>query len=277
MQCEMWRDIIKSLVIALAWGVIQTLPYLSVNHELMFSDIILWFGFVDTEIILVYIIDLSLNFLPFFLFQIVFGTYVYRRFCSASVYYFSRCPNRVSWFLKESGKLYFFSFIYPLVMVLTATLLITAIGQFSYDQGAFMLLLYYVVIHSLWLFITALLVNIIAIKLDSSHGFIIIVVVQMASIGLLLLWENVWPLVNTPNQALHVFLLKFNPVARLILPWQSSSIAMVNDKLNQFNIDFNLNESALVFLISALVVIGIGSYIVRRQEWVDSNTESGGL
>ncbi|MCD8501321.1 MAG: hypothetical protein LRY71_06080 [Bacillaceae bacterium] len=238
------------LLIAILWGGFQSLYFIGLETELLLSDIILEFGFSLVEFILVSIIDLSIKFLPFILFQIVFGTYIYQHFCSASVFYFSRCPNRIKWFVIESVKLYMIAFIYPLLMVVSATGMASITNHIIFDGTSFLLLFYYVLIHSIWLFLTALLINVISITLDSSFGFIIVVSLQLACVSLLLLWENVWPLADSPDVVRHVLLLKFNPISHLILSWHSSSFTELNDRLNYFQIDFSLNTSVVVFFVN---------------------------
>lgn len=269
----MKKALLKCALIAIFWGGFQSLYFIGWETELLLSDIILVFGFSDVEIILVYIIDLSIKLLPFFLYQIVFGTYIYQHFCSASVFYFSRCPNRIKWFVIESVKLYMIAFIYPLLMVVSATGMASITNHIIFDGTSFLLLFYYVLVHSLWLFLTAILINIIAVKLDSSFGFIIVVSLQLACVSLLLLWENVWPLVDSPDVVKHVLLLKFNPISHLILSWHSSSFTELNDRLNYFQIDFSLNTSVVVFLLMSVVVVGFGAYVVKNQEWITVHRE----
>ena len=155
-------------------------------------------------------------------------------------------------------------------MVLSGTLVASISNQIVFDRESILLFVYYVLIHSLWLFITTLLVNIIAIKLDSSTGFISIVGIQMLSISTLLLWKNVWPLDDAIHSAKHVLLLKLNPISHLILSWHSSSIKGINRWIN-----FPISQSILVFLSISLVVIIIGCLIVKRQEWIAMPKEGG--
>ncbi|MGG0717218.1 hypothetical protein ABE096_06410 [Robertmurraya massiliosenegalensis] len=265
--------LIKCVGIAILLGAFQATFFLGMHEEILLSDIILTFGFSEVEIILVYLIELSLKLLPLLLFQILFGTYIYQHFCTASIYYFSRCPNRVRWFLTECSKLYLLSFIYPLVMVISGTTVASITNQIVFDEVSFILLLYYLLIHSLWLFFTALLINLIAIKLDSSLGFMAVVILQFTCVAMLLLWENVWPLTDTQNLSNHALLLQFNPIAHLILAWHSSPISLLNERLDQFQIDFNLNNSIVVFFFLNIVFLTFGCWIVKKQEWITLQKE----
>lgn len=269
----MARSLIKCLVVAILWGAFQSIFYLGTSGELLLSDLIIHFGFSEVEFIIVYLIDLSIKFLPFVLFQALFGTYIYQHFCTASIYYFSRTPKRVAWFLNESLELYLLALIYPIMMIISGLALGSINNQIIFDQASFILLIYYVLIHSFWLFITTVLINILAIKVDSSFGFIVVVGFQMAMIMMLLLWSNVFPLVDSANIARHGLLLKLNPIAHLILTWHTSGIEALNARLNYWDIPFDLNTSVIVFLLISLVVVVIGSIVVKRQEWIELSKE----
>lgn len=269
----MTRPLIKCVTVAILWGVFRSIYYLGTSGDLLLSDLIIQFSFSDVEFIMVYLIDLSIEFLPFILFQALFGTYIYQHFCTASVYYFSRTPKRVSWFLNESVKLYLLTLIYPIMMIVSGIALGSINNQIIFDRESIILLIYYVLIHSLWLFITTALINILAIKFDSSLGFISIVGLQMTLIMMLLLWDNVFPLVDSPNIARHGFLLKLNPISHLILSGHTSRIEELNSRLNYWNINFDLNVSVIVFLLISLVVVAIGSVVVKKQEWIEFSRE----
>lgn len=249
------------------WGGIQALFFLSLKEEVLLSDIILRFGFSEVSINLVYLIELSIQLLPFFIFQIFFGTVIYQHFCSASIYYFSRCHNRGKWFIKESLKLYGYSIAYPLTMVGIATLIASSTNGILVDQVSLILFFYYLAIHSLWFFITALLMNIFSIRFDSSIGFMVIMGFQLFCVGMLLMWENV----SLTNQS--TFFLKLNPISHLILSWHNSGNPGLNDRINYLNIDLSLHASILYFFILCLLSVGSGLFIVKRQEWITLNKE----
>lgn len=277
MQSKVKSLFLKCSIAALICGGFQALSFLSMKEHIHFSQIILTFSFYEVSFILVYLIELSLKLLPFFLFQVLFGTYIYRHFCTASIYYFTRCQNRVRWFLKESGKLYLFAMIYPFLMVLSGTVVASITNQIVFDPESVYLFIYYLIIHSLWLFVTTLLVNIIAIKLDSSTGFIAIVALQMISVSTFLLWKNVWSLNDAMHSAKHAFFLKFNPISHLIFTWHSSSIEGINRWINDLQIDFPFSQSILVYLLLSIIVIIIGCVVVKRQEWISMRKEGGDL
>lgn len=266
------KEWIKCLIIAGGWGVFQTLFYLGWADDVFFSDIVLQFCFSRIIFETVHIIDTSLRLLPVLIFQILFGVYIYQHFCSASVYYFSRCSNRILWLLKESWSLYPYALFYSCTMVVTGTWVTMTTNHVIFDKVSWMIFIYYVLIHSLWLFMTSLLINILAIKWNSQGAFMVVAGIELLSIASLLIWENLLPLHIERNANL----LKFNPMSHIILSLHSSEFISINERLNDYSLDFNLNESVYIILISLFVVLSIGCYIVKTQDLIVANKETGG-
>ena len=51
------------------------------------------------------LLSFTLRLLPFLVFQALAGISFYRHYCTASVYIFSRMPNRLKWYRKECALL----------------------------------------------------------------------------------------------------------------------------------------------------------------------------
>lgn len=246
------------------------------GDQILLKEIIVKLGFSMEMICTTTIFEMSFRYLSHIIFQAIFGLYIYSHFCSASVYYFSRCINRKTWYVKELFNLLKFSCLYMVVTALTPVGILFLRGLLLADFASTILLFYYLVIHSLWLFITALAVNLIAIKLGSGHGFAVAVSLQFMFMALLTLWEVQFPLENSGNVMRNGYLLQLNPIAHLVMDWHSSNIAGVEELVNKFGIDFNLNVSVLLYLCMALIVIIIGGYLIGRHDIMAADVEIGG-
>ena len=257
---------IKCIWIAILLGSLQVIFILGSNHRLLLSDIILHFSFSNLLINKPSIIDASFKLFPLFVFQILLGIYMYKRFCSASIYYFSRCKNRIIWFLKESFALYPYTLLYLLVMIASATIETSFWHPVTFDKESFILGFYFLAIYSMWLFSTTLLINIIAIQFNnSSLAFSVVAGLQLTSMVLLLIWEGA-------SKAL-LFPLPLNPFSHLVLSWHSSYIHMVNERINQQSIPFDLNLSLLLLIVVVMVIIASGCVVVNRKEFIAVSKE----
>lgn len=267
----------KSLILAIVSSFLCFLPYSLSGLSFTFSDIVLLLGFSEFQIDKIYIIYFITWYFPLLLFQIFWGTYIYRHFCSASVYYFSRCDNRVRWFFKEAASLYAYVILYLSIMVLSGTLLFLCFGGVAFNAGSILLLGYYLLLHSLWLFTVTLLTNIAAIKFGSSGGFI-----TMASIQLFFLTAYV-PLERfldfSERESLHLktLVLKCNPISHLVLVWHSSKQKALDELINRFEIDFSFRESIALFLILTILSVILGCRIVKKHQIISINQETGGV
>jgi hypothetical protein len=271
------NNYIKCFLASAFCGIIQSLFYLGLRKTIYFSDIIIEFGFPIPSMEMVDLMRMSMSFFPLFLFQMLFGTYIYRHFCSASVYYLSRCENRVTWFLKEVLSLYPFMILYIVIMVLVGTLVAEIANQVIYDRESLLLFIYYILIHSLWLFITTLLMNIIAIKLDSGLAFIFTVGIQLSFILLILFSADLFPLDDKLYGVRNSILLQLNPASHLVLYWHSSFIETLDNRINSLNIQFDLNRSVILFILLSVIIVVIGTIIVKKQDLILTNNETGGV
>lgn len=142
------RTYLKCIAIALFWGILLTLFYFASSKQVFFSDIIEVFSFSRPYMIIPYIIDITVQLLPYLLFQILFGTYIYRHFCSASYYYFSRCTNRTRWLLKEVISLYSYVLVFLIFVVASGTAIASITNTVIFDTESLVLFVYYLVIYS---------------------------------------------------------------------------------------------------------------------------------
>ncbi|MDO5408946.1 MAG: hypothetical protein Q4F21_00650 [Lachnospiraceae bacterium] len=289
------KNFIKCFFLAALLGSVEIFSFL--NHELcllkeqkgefFLSDVVLSFALGAPQITTDSLIRMLLYMMPVFLFQILFGTIIYQRFCTASVYYFSREANRIHWFLKQILFLLSLSFFYLFTILLVGTSICSRLYLIHTNITSFILIFYFLSIHSLWLFLTTLAINLISIKAGSNIAFSIIGGVQLLCISSLILWKDIFPLENTSHFEIHGLLLQINPISHLILSWHSSSLSNIQAAIQDFRlnasysqlfqIDFDLNFSVLIFAILSIFLIIAGCRIVFFQEFIITNKETGGM
>jgi hypothetical protein len=265
----------KYLLFAMFYGIFQTLPYLRVSKTVLFSDIIFGLSFNKPIFHILSIMNMIMDFIPIFLFQILYGTYIYRHFCSASVFYFTRCTNRWSWFLKESIKLYGYIILYLCTLVLSSIVFCMINFGVEFDKGSIHLLCYFFIIFSIWYYITAIIINIIAIMIGSHYSFGIVASVQLLLLLSLDIFENYLPFEE--NLVANNHLLKINPIAHLVISWHSSSIPYVNNLINTWNIQFSYFSSFAYLGVIAVIITIIGGTIINNKQILVLNRETGGV
>ena len=144
----------RFLLVGAASGFFCVFNYAKNGMAQTLADIVMLFGFSSADCQLNQIMEGTYWYMPLFLFQIFYGTYIYRHFCSASIYFFSRCCSRTRWFLKEALTLYLFAVVYLLAVLAGGGRGGAPVRTGHASAGFLPLLWHYLAIHSLFLLAT---------------------------------------------------------------------------------------------------------------------------
>jgi hypothetical protein len=274
----------KLLLLAVICGIINCLYlFASVKKAIPFSTIINHYGLNDFYIFSGYLIFFFRWYFPIILFQIIWGTYIYRHFCSASVYHFSRCNNRAQWFLKEAVHLYVYAILYLMVLIATPVILFSIYNKLTFDSASFILLAYYMIIYSLWIFIFTLLVNILSIRFSSITGFSIISAIQMLCVSVFIVLQDLNILTyelktasEIDNLELQSKIIKFNPLSHIVLKYHKSGDQALNKIINTYGFSFYLYESVLLLFVIAIIAVVAGYITIKKKDLITNNQEMDG-
>lgn len=263
----------KYLIVGIVSGILCIYSYMIRNDSVNASQITFYLALGLVDWFPAYMEQTTQFFIPFLLFQILFGTYIYRHFCSAGIYFFSRKKNRESWFIKETGKLYLFVLLYICLFILSGIISTMVVCHVHFDNTALIIIGYYLLIYSMFLFAFTLMINIIAIIAGSRIGFIITASVEILGIGLFLMLGKIIT-TEADIAGKYIWTLKANPFAHLVFGLHSSKIDRLNKLINIKNINFDLNESVIYFFTLSLIMIIIGFFVVKKREFIISNRET---
>lgn len=100
------RSFRPGMVAAIALGIYHSLGFMYTEIPFYLGDIIT--SPSSKEIILTRygIVNLLVSLLPVFVFQVLFGSLLYKEFCSIGVYVFSRRVDRRGWFIRKAMQLF---------------------------------------------------------------------------------------------------------------------------------------------------------------------------
>lgn len=263
--------IMKTVVAALLVGIVCLgKGFLDLEH-IPVSEIILWNAFDGIEYYPQYVSEFMFQYMPLFIFQILFSVYIYKHFCSASIYYFSRNINRIYWFLKEAGKMFVNAVIYLAIICITQIIFICFFSSITINVSAVIIAVYYILIYALFLLATTLAINVFSIIFSSNVGFITVQSVMLLFISVFFMLGNyIEDGVITEKMAL---LLKSNMIANLIFSIHSSKIEKVDELIHMQDIHFDLNFSILYYLILSVGVLILGCYVVEKHEFIINSKE----
>ena len=281
---------LRFLIVPLILGAVNFVLYVSALPEISTTQILLDTAFQKASMMPNALPELLKRYLPLLLFQIFYGTMIYRHFCTASVYYFSRKTKRVQWFLPECGMLFGYAVAYSAVLLFSGIGIIAAFGKLRWDPGFVPLLIYYLVTCSLFLFFTTLAINVLSILLTGNASFLI---VEGACVLNIAVYSILYPIsmeaagyeappVERPGYEPPNFLkdwmwaIRPNLIANLNLSLHDKGIAIPTGIINTQGLEFGLNGSVFYFLILSIMVTLGGCLVIRKHSFIQANQETGG-
>ena len=229
------------------------------------TDTILTLGFSSFRIDETYYINFLLWYSPIILVQAVLGIGIYKHFCSASVYYFTRIKRRWTWWVKECMSLLGKVIILEIIYVVVTNLIAYFTSDYYVNKAGLVLCIYFLLIFSLWTFIVTCTINVVSIVVNSHKAFSLCILAQLVLIIALLPYADV--------EQEHELSIKLNPMANLIIYWHSSRIEIVNRYIDNFGFKFDLNWTVAYYLILMIIVVVAGGIVVSKKQFISSAAE----
>ena len=210
---------------------------------------------------------------PAFIFEVYAGIMLYRHFCTASIYIFSRCPHRMKWYMREVCHLCAAVSVFHILLLAAAVLTVVIRYTILPDSAGIALLVYHFLIQSLWVYIMALLVNLFAVFWGSSTSYAIVVGAQLICIVLLNLMDR---LVRASDGRLsYENILIWNPVSHLVVGWHSSNAESVRQVLTSSYMQADLYHSLIMLLAAGIIITFAGAFVIKKHDLLISDLETG--
>lgn len=218
-------------------------------------------------------VDFGFLMLPFFLYQFYGGIQLYRQFCVASVYVFSRTTNRVKWYFTELWGMCKGLLVLQ-VFLQSTTLLVAALRwNVVWTGEGWLLLGIHVLLFTLWTFTMALGVNLLALIWGSSTGFLAVFALQAGMLAALCTGAKLESADPTLAR-----LLVLDPVSRLVLGWQSGGVFGLEGVLPaEYGHVLTLSGSLLLVALMTAAVVILGLVVIQKKDILVSNLETGGV
>lgn len=218
-------------------------------------------------------VDFGFLMLPFFLYQFYGGIQLYRQFCVASVYVFSRTTNRVKWYFTELWGLC--KGLVVLQMFLQGTTLLVAALRWEvmWTTEGWVLLGIHVLLFTLWTLTMALGVNLLALIWGSSAGFLVVFALQAGMLAALCTGAKLEPADPALGR-----LLFLDPISRLVMGWQSGgAFGLEGDLPAEYGHVLTLSGSLLLVALMTVAVVILGLVVIEKKDILVSNLETGGV
>lgn len=218
-------------------------------------------------------VDFGFLMLPFFLYQFYGGVQLYRQFCVASVYVFSRTTNRVKWYVTELWGMCKGLLILQVVLQGTTLLVATLRWDVIWTGEGWLLLGIHVLLFTMWTFTMALGVNLLALIWGSNTGFLAVFALQAGMLAALCTGAKL----ESADPAL-ARLLVLDPVSRLVLGWQSGGVFGLAGVLPaEYGHVLTLSSSLVLLVLMTAAVVILGLVVIQKKDILVSNLETGGI
>lgn len=146
-----------------------------------------------------------------FLFQILFGSYIYQEFRYSNTYVFSRISGIGKWFMTKSLFLGFFTGIYVFLYLGTFYLLALYHTGNPPDLPSWILLIKFFVQVFLVTFTGTMLINILSLSLGNTLAYLVVYGLQIMEVYIIMSYTEI-PILNRSP-----VLLKFFPFSSLVI------------------------------------------------------------
>lgn len=223
------------------------------------------------------LVTFAMKMTPVWIMEAYLGIALYRHFCTASIYVFSRCPNRGKWYWKEMFYIGCNVFFFQSVLVISAIITTNVRYQIQCDRVGMGLAVYHILIHSLWMYAAIVLINLLSLKMGSSMSFMIVMIIQAAGIATLGFVKALERL-GDEKMAIGRMLLRWNPISHLVLGWQNSysqSIQNVLENTMKTTEVGYLESSLLILLLGNICILIIGAVVIKKYDLLISDAEMG--
>lgn len=273
------RNLNYLFLVAVLGGTMLSVMYVNpYNGVINLSELVLQLSGSRGEFALGYslleLFDFNMRLAPLLIVEQYLGLSFYRHFCTASIYVFSRCPNRIRWYMKESFSLLGCVCLFELAELGSVIIVALIRCQIRWDAAGAALLCYHFVLFGLWLLIMSMGINLLAIYLGSGSAFAVVAGIQIVFVTLLGCEDMAEQYLNIIIQP-EGMLLNWNPIAHLVLGWQHSSVEVIDRALNSSYEMMSLNQSVLVYLCMYAGVLALGAVLVNCHDLLISDVEMG--
>ena len=216
------------------------------------------------------IMGMFTRFIPIFLFEFYGGTVMYRNFCTASIYIFTRNPNRSRWYFRETARVLLLSVVFAAVSLITAVLLSMVQYDVITNYPGVLLSIYHFVLFSIWITTATILLNLFSIIFGTHVAALIVIGLQAICIAAL-------SLIEIEDQLLPAVLLQINPIANLILGWFHSRIPALDEAIFSPHKGFSFVPALFVVSSYCLLTVLSGRQFILHRDILSSNAELDGV
>lgn len=212
------------------------------------------------------IIELITSMLPLIFIEIIEGISIYKHYTMGSVYYFIRQKDLKHWYKNESKELFLdifkICFGYLMLGYIIGALII---GQ-GFDWQSLCMLLCQCTLFVMYIFIFAMLMNMLSIFLGTEISYVISMGIQLIFVMMILVMENMKGITGDE------LLFRFNPITCITLTWHYIP-GFVKKTTMDVRVDYDVMVSVIYLGVLGYIVYRIGKVCIIKADIAMENKE----
>lgn len=253
----------KCFILSAVIMLIQTIAYREFTYDTMSNFILSRINFREHYITSGDIVLLAMDMFPVIVFEVVYGIYIYRRFCTASVYYFSRQDNRLSWYGCECLKLFGYTVMFFGSYAIFHIIYGTSVMGIKMDSNGFYTLCCCLMMQIMYTFIFVFWINMLSILFGGQNATVLIMGIQYAFVFLLQVAEYEKKVTDVYSWKLYL-----NPFANVVAAWHSDI-----PQGNLLETKFTTSHSVIYFSFILIVSVIVGGICIKNMDIALENKE----
>lgn len=202
---------------------------------------------------------------------IMYGNNIYSDFCNAAAYFFVRKKNIQNWFLRATIKLYLSIISYVVVCILFIAFLCFCTGILTKcDLSGILLVVYHIIIYSIYIFTGCLVINLLSILLNSGLALGIVSGLNLLFLAAYLITGDIYDDEAILNNS---WIFRINPLCHIILRIHKTNLEKLKYSLYNPLINQGLISSVFIIIASATIVCLFGIKMVSKLDILGDRLE----
>lgn len=180
------------------------------------------------------------------IFNLLYGSHIYRDLYENTVYIFTRQKNRIKWLCKRATELFLYTMLYHGLYTGIVLAICQDYSQYEIDALVIKFFIITYVMLVLYTFWTTLVINLLAFRFGETISFIAIYIFTLLMSVVAIHHEKI-PLIKEMP-----FLLKWNPVANVVIQWEGGIEEVA--------------FHAVYFILLIAITLLVGGVVIQRMD-----------
>ena len=268
------HEIVFCLGLGISAGLFVGLLFVNPNEgKILFSELVLQLsgssGKFPLGCSVTELTGFAMRLVPAFVGECCFGICFYKRFCTASVYVFSRCVQKRRWYRLEIGHIICRVAVFQGSILAGAIL--SVVLRFPIVMDNMVIAVFYWLSWIIWTGTMILAMNLTAVYVGSSFAFAGIITLQILFLALMGTGYST----TASGEGILRIMMVCNPIARLVTGWHNGYGTALGRVIPANDFMFSPCHTIIMFSVIFAAVSFAGEWLIMNRDILVTNMEEG--